>query len=461
MAYDANGISSTTTAQDQEKYLAAKLLERSYLRLVAASICDKDNLPQGNGLTGYMIRYNRMNVPTSPLTEGVDPSYSNFTTGQVTVTMDQWGDVMVVTDVAKLTTKHPLMSQIMELLTENAQRVVDREVQLVWLAGTNVQYGDSTVTTRRAITSGMKLSDTIISRANVTLQDAGAPERGGPSGVDVSSGQKTGNFGGQNYVAVGGPQVIQDIMQTGTSFGSWVSVATYNVKMDLYNSEVGTWLNVRWVKTNFVPKFTMLGNNTEAVTSGAAFGTGTPTVTATATGGSLTTSAVYGFKVTRKELTRGFEETISLAHTITMSATSGNTYSVAFSFAAVTGNYVYNIYFDSVQAGSGATPADSVLKLVASNIAAGASYTVTAIGSTGAAAPDNPATGLTIHPIYFHGNASCAWMGFQKLEFITSIDQATLGNPLKLRQTVGYKFMAKAVIKDQTRVLRAEVVSTY
>ena len=47
------------------------------------------------------------------------------------------------------------MQQATELLADNAQRVIDREVQKVWLAGTNVFYGDNTVTSRGAITSAV------------------------------------------------------------------------------------------------------------------------------------------------------------------------------------------------------------------------------------------------------------------------------------------------------------------
>src|SRR3990172_3326310 len=134
-------VSSTTTSSDQEKFLAAKLIARSHQKLIAASVCDKISMPQGAGLTANFVRYKRMNVPLVALTEGTDPTASAFTIATVTVTLDQWGDVIIITDVAQLTGKHPLVQQCIELLSDNAARVMDREVQLVWLAGTNVQFG--------------------------------------------------------------------------------------------------------------------------------------------------------------------------------------------------------------------------------------------------------------------------------------------------------------------------------
>ncbi len=139
----ANEVVSTTTASDQEKFLAAKLIARAYLKLIAVSLCDKVQQPEGTGTTAYFVRYQRMNVPMSTISEGVDPVNNSVSVQQFTVSLDQWGDVVTLTDVAQLTTKHPLVQQVTELLADNAQRVIDREVQVVWMANSNVIYGDA------------------------------------------------------------------------------------------------------------------------------------------------------------------------------------------------------------------------------------------------------------------------------------------------------------------------------
>lgn len=449
-------ITSSVTSSDQEKFLAAKLLNRSLLRLVAASICEKVAQPKGTGLTAYFVRYKRMNVPVTSLAEGVDPSNSTFSLEQVTVTLDQWGDVLTLTDVSQLTTKHPLVQQAMELLSENAQRVIDREVQLVWLAGTNVQYGDGSVSSRSTITAAMTISNGILHKAYVNLVDAGAPPREGPAG-GVLVAQAQGQYlNGRSYVAVCGPQVIRDLMAVSTSFGSWVSVASYQNAKALYNAEVGTWLGFRFVETNFIPKFSMYGNTTAAVTPGASdsFGSGTPGVVPAITGGTLTAAASpYYLKVTRKDLLRGFEEAISFEHTVTIA--SGTTGSVGFVMPATAG-YVYNVYF-------GSATGDANLKLAFSNVAAGATVVVTSVPSSTVTAPPNVnSTGTpVIHPVYIHGAMSCAWVGLQDLKMMVTGDQPTTDNPLMLRKKLAYKYLAKTVILDQTRLLRLEVASTY
>ena len=449
-------LTKSNFTDDQKKMIAAKLIRRSFLKLVCASVCDKVPMEKGAATTAYFVRYKRMNVPVTSLTEGTDPSSSSFSIDSVNVTLDQWGDILEVSDIAILTTNHPLMQQIQELLSDNAQRVIDREIQIVWLAGTNVLYGDASVTSRSTITSSMILTDELITKAVVQLDDQGAPPRGGPSDFNVASAESSNGSlrGNRAFVGVAGPQVIADIRKSGTALGTWVSVAMYNNAQAQYASEVGMWLGVRWVATNFIPKFTLLGNTTTAVSSGQDAGITGLVITAVDGGGSLTSATTYYYKITRKDLLRGFEEAISIEHTTASAATGGNE---SFTFALPsTSGYVYNVYF-------GSSTGDSNLKLAAQNQAASATVTVIAVPSSTTTAPANVnTTGTpTIHVVYLHGAESTSLVTLQNLEFMMTKDESAYGNILKLKRAVGYKFMQKAMIRDQTRVLRLEVASSF
>lgn len=463
MSLTVPNITNTTITKDQEKFLVNKLLDRSYIKLVMSGICDQVQMREGAGLIAYFVRYARMNVPLATLSEGTTPTDSTFSLDEVTVTLDQWGDYLTLSDVAQLTAKHPLMTQAVELLADNAARVMDREITIVLLAGTNVQFGNGSVTTRGTVTSSMKISDTVIGQVRVTMVSNGAPPRGGPSG-DAKQTAASGNFqNGLNYVAIAGPQVIQDVMSPATSFGTWVSAATYANAKQLYSAEAGTWLGIRFVETNFLPKFILLGSTTTAVTSGAATtGAGGMldglVVTAVDGGGTLTSSTGYFFKVTRKDLLRGFEEAISIEHTMTSAAT-GNNESFTFAMPSTSG-YVYNVYF-------GSSTGDSNLKLASSNVAASATATVTAVPSSTTTAPASLRNSLdgqdpaAIHPVFVLGEAAVSWVGFYKPRFLMSPTGATNVDPLAQRRTAGYKFFGKAVIKDQLRLLRLEVASSF
>lgn len=452
-------ISNSTISKDQEKFLVNKLLDRSYIKLVMAGICDQVQMREGAGLIAYFVRYARMNVPVASLSEGVTPSDSNFTLDEVTVTLDQWGDYIILTDVAQLTAKHPLMTQAVELLADNAARVMDREITIVLLAGTNVQFGNGTVTTRDTITSSMKISDTVIGQVRVTMVSNGAPPRGGPSG-DARQTAATGNFqNGLNYVAIAGPQVIQDVMSPATSFCTWVSAATYANAKQLYAAEAGTWLGIRFVETNFLPKFVLLGGTTTAAAIGASAG-GITGLTTAVGAGSLS-NATYAWKVTRKDLLRGFEEAISIPHT---SATGAGTSSISFTMPSTAG-FVYNLYFDKT--GGGGSAIDSNLGLVAANLAASSVTAVTAASSSSTNPPNSLRNSLdsadpsAVHPVFVLGEAAVSWVGFYKPRFLLSPTGATNVDPLAQRRTAGYKFFGKSVIKDQTRLLRLEVASSF
>lgn len=449
----ATNIVNSVISKDQEKYLVNKLLDRSSLRLVMGGLCDSISMREGAGLTAYMVRYKRMNVPVTVLSEAITPTQSTFALEEVTVTLDQWGDFLEISDVAQLTAKHPLMQQCTDLLADNAARVMDREITIVMLAGTTVQFGDGSVVARGSLTSAMVISDTIVQKVRVTMVNAGAPPRGGPSG-DARAVATSGNFqNGNNYVAVCGPEVIGDIQRPSTSFGTWVSAATYNNAKALYASEVGTWQGVRFVETNFIPKFVLFGNTTVAAAAGADAG-GTGFTTAVSTG--TLSNATYYWKITRKDLLRGFEEAISIEHT---TATGAGTSSLQFT-APSTAGFVYNIYL-------GSSTGDANLKLASENLAASGVVNITAVSASTTTPPAslrNSGDGLdpaAVHPVFVVAEAALAWAGFYKSRVLMSPTGATKDDPLAQRRTVGYKFFGKAVIKDQTRLLRLEVASTY
>lgn len=459
-------VTNTTIAYDQRKFLADKLIARATNRLVAASICEKVKQPEGTGLVAYFVRYDRQYVPLNTLTEGTTPTSENtMAVTQYSVTLDQWGDFLTLTDVAKLTAAHPLVQQATELLADNAQRVIDREVQLVWLAGTNVQYANGALTARASITtsSSYRLTDAGLHKARITMQNNGAPERGGPEDMDFKLGSSGANkIGAGSYIAVCGPEVMADVLATGTSFGALATVASYQSKEILYNGEFAQWLGFRWVMSNFVPKFTFIGDGTAAVTSGndLAGGTGTggtgPAVTAVTTGGSLTSATTYYFKVTRIDRLRGFEEGISMRKSM-QSTSSGNNESFTFDFTGQSSAYAWKVYF-------GASDADSALKLVNSTPAqSGDTVTVTAVPSSTITAPANsdPSTKPTVYPIFIHAARSCQWVGLQDLQVYKTPAVASDSDPLAQRQKFGYKFLGKALLTDQTRLLRLEVGSAY
>lgn len=456
-------MTSTSLASDQRKFLAAKLLRNVYLKLVCASICSSVRFERGSGLTGYFVRYKRMSVPLTTVSEGVDPTPSSFTIETVQVTLEQWADALQITDVAKLTTAHPVMSIAQQLLADNAQRVIDREVQLVWLAGTNILYGDGTVTTRATITNDMKATDDVVGKAYVTLGDSGAQPRGASGDVDnYEKAQAKGPstmVGDRGYIAICDMFVTQDVRRAAQAYGTWAAVNNLDAPEAVRRNATGKWNGIIWVETNFIPKYVRLGGTTTAVVSGNAFGTDTPVVTAVASGGTYADAATLKFKVTKKDVQRGFEEAISIEHSMT-GASGGAINSFTFNFSALTAGFVYNVY-------AGTTTGDSNLKQFATtNIAVGTTVTLTTNPTSSTTAPANlraSADGSdpsTLHVIYIHGEESCIWSELQDLEFMVIDNKPAPGNIAGLNSWVSYKFLGKAMRCNEAFMLRMEVAST-
>lgn len=449
---------TSTMSYDREKFLAAQLVSRSMIRMVAASLCDKVQQPEGTGETAYFVRYKRMNLPVTELSDdGADPSNSSFSLEEYTATPDEWGDVVTITARLVRATSHPIMQKAMDLLADNAARVMDREIQVVWLAGTNVRYGDGSVASRSTITSTMVLNEATILAARVQMVDAGVPPKGMKSKDAFATGA-SGTFTGPSlYVAVAGPQVLADISRPSTSMGTWAAVGTYGDAKRFSNFEIGIWMNIRWVETNFIPKFTLLGNSTPAAALGAdAGGTGFTTANV-ASGHSLVSATTYYWKITRKDLLRGFEEAISIIHS-TSPGGSGDNEGISFT-APSTAGYVYNVYF-------GDTAVDADLFLVSENLAASGAYTQGTVPTTGTSAPANinvtaDVSPSTVHVVYIHGDESCKWLGFWNTKFYITKDESIIGNVLRRKRSLGYDFFGKACLQDQIRLLRLELASTF
>lgn len=468
----ANEVTMSTVSVDQAKMVAAKLVKRASLKMFAMSIADKQRQEKGTGLTCTFVRYKRMNLPVTALSEGVAPANSPISAETVTGTLDQWGDVVTVTDISQEATLHPLGQIAQNLLADNAARVMDREVQLVMLAGTNVQYGDGSATTRATVTQSMVITDTLIEKATLLMSEAGVETRTGPSNMSeqAKDGGLAGSLrNGSHYVAVCGGQILRDIRKVAAPSGLWQAVSQYQNAKAVYTGEIGDYLGLRLVETNFIPKFTRLGTKTVALSAGAGTITDAAGITGltivTANSGGSFTDAAQGFVVTRKDMRRGFEEAISGIHTIDPNSASSK---FTFTFPATgpdgTANYVYGLYFTDTYG----TNEQANMFLVENNILSGASVVVLdkTAGTEDPCPPvlrvfgGDPTDPDTVFPMFILGAECLVYTGMQDLKTYV-VKGAEKSDPLDQTTKFGYKFMAKAVIPDETRILRLELASAF
>src|SRR6266849_3452639 len=84
-------------------FIKERTLMLSERQLVFYQFGDKEMLPEGQGKTVQFTRYERLSLPTVPITEGLTPSAQQLTTAVVQAVVDQWAAIVALTDVGLLT----------------------------------------------------------------------------------------------------------------------------------------------------------------------------------------------------------------------------------------------------------------------------------------------------------------------------------------------------------------------
>ncbi len=409
MAVTVQGFS--TFSSNAQTYIAAQTLKRIKRDVVVYNLGKKEKLPNRFSKTFQYTRFEKLDLPYAALTEGTTPDNASMSISTVSCVMDQWGSYINLSDVAQITAKHPALQQGIELLAEQASETIDRECIKLLMSNTSVSYGGN-ATSRVSIDAG-----DVMSTATIKLALAGL-RNGGAHGVS-----------GRLFIGLIDPSVEQDL--TGDS--TFQTAASYSNIVALYNAEAGTWMGVRWMVSNLLPTMGLLAS---------------PTVATYATGGSLANATAYDVKVTKVSNATGFEVACSAKIDVTTGA-SDEAFSVVL--PAATG-YTFNIYCGA-DAG--------VLYLSSSQNAPGSTVIVGSIPTSGAVAPAQPASGVTVHYAWILGKEAFAVPELMSLETTLTPDVASDSDPLKQRRKAGWKVMFKPVICNESFLTRIECASAY
>src|SRR3990172_6521709 len=132
---------STVSTDAPSYYIARRMYELSERQLVLGRYATRYELPQRMGTTLRAVRVGRLNLPTSALTEGVAPDAVALSITNQDVTVQQWGLVVLLTDVAELTTVHPMLTGAIERTSLAMSEMFEREMAQTLLTGTNVTFG--------------------------------------------------------------------------------------------------------------------------------------------------------------------------------------------------------------------------------------------------------------------------------------------------------------------------------
>lgn len=436
MATETNLHTTPTLSPDiPALWMRDELLERSERNLVFWDIATKVAMPKGEGKTVQFTRYERLPLPSRPAEESVTPTMTPISLSTVQATVDQWIAGVSMSDVVQLTIRHPLVQQARDLLSDQHDETVDREVQVVTM-GSSAVYFAGNKASRALLTSVDTLKSDDVRRLVSTLRSLGArPMSGG------------------DYTGIFDPFVEADTSKDAT----FVQAGTYSQVETLRAFEIGRWLGVRWRRSNFIPILSQMA--AADVTYVDLTGGGIPAGATAFTAGSTVRT-----KVTRLNSQTRFEEVIDNSEANTNVAAFATELTIAA--AAVTGTY--RIY-SALEAGAAGTETlqgtvehtvgtANVIVLVKGGTATGNTWVVTPTGPV--APPDCPAA-INIHLSYVFGKGALGATTLDSLQTFVTAAGANQADPAAQRRYVTWKQMFKAIILNPDYFRRVESASDF
>jgi len=121
-------------------YAAVQLLERGIPYLVIEKFGQTKPVPQNRSKQVIFRRYEALDNTPNVLQEGVTPTAKKLTKTDITATLEQYGDLVTISDVILDTHEDPILQETVDILGEQAAQMIEVVRYGVLKAGTNVSY---------------------------------------------------------------------------------------------------------------------------------------------------------------------------------------------------------------------------------------------------------------------------------------------------------------------------------
>jgi N4-gp56 family major capsid protein len=433
-------------SSDIENIISDELLPLTQNRLVVYPLGEPKKMPKGRGTTYTKVRFNRLPLPSSPMQEGVPTVGIPMTVSEVTVTMQQWGGLVVLSDRATYTIKHDTLAKARELISIQAAETLERNTFNTLLGFTQVNTANS-VGSRASLAAGNVLTVTDLERSVAQLSNLGAYEWDGTEDVNPrydahrDADALARRMPSPHYIMVCHRFVASDLrMQS-----NFVQASAYSDVNKLYNSEFGQWAGCRVVASNMCPFFT-----------GSALISGTPS----ASGGSLATSTTYNIIVTEADPMRQYEQVVhQISGNISVTGPNGSI-SVVLPASANT----YNIYIGTTStvtnlAACAAGPTTGPFIGQATQLAGGQTVVLTAIGVF-QIPPSAPATGVTVYPSWVIAKYAFTQVVLDDIE-VTLLDKADKADPFNQLRECTWSVDYGTMLDNNLFAIRIESASQF
>lgn len=136
-------------------YVVAKMLIRALPYLVFEKFGQAYPLPTKSTKTAKFRRFESLDATPKELTEGVTPTAQTFSVTDIEATVQQYGNLVTMTDVLLDTNDSPVMEQVTQIVGEQAAETVESMRIGVLTGGANVEYANGTA--RSAVNTPISL----------------------------------------------------------------------------------------------------------------------------------------------------------------------------------------------------------------------------------------------------------------------------------------------------------------
>jgi N4-gp56 family major capsid protein len=136
-------------------YAEKELLKRGLPYLVLEKFGQSKPLPERSSRVIKFRRYSALTNTPVALTEGVTPAGQTLTSTDVTLSLNQYGDKVGITDVILDTHEDPVLDEAITLIGEQAAQMIEIMRFGVLRAGTSVQYANGAA--RAAVNTALSL----------------------------------------------------------------------------------------------------------------------------------------------------------------------------------------------------------------------------------------------------------------------------------------------------------------
>jgi len=163
-------VTGQTNPELFPKFYDRKLLAYLKENLVALKFAQRRELPKNSGREVVFTRFEPLPPNPEPITFKPTPSEGkSFSTTQISVTVEEYGDYMDLDEFTDVTSYVPLLSEAVDQLAYQAQRTLDYITMKEITSGTNVMFPNGK-TAATDLTADDKLSKDLIREAVANLK---------------------------------------------------------------------------------------------------------------------------------------------------------------------------------------------------------------------------------------------------------------------------------------------------